>query len=380
MAQLQTTTFSDPGYLQLPKGDNTTRPSAAAGMMRFNTANNLIEFYDSTGWRPVTGISKGSIGTGGDTIMYASSNSVNGRNHGVVHMFTSSGSFTFTPAFTGTVEVLVIGSGGSGGGHLGGGGGAGGVAFSRAYPVSSGSGIPITVAGTTGAPPAHSHYSNNGSNSVFGSITAIGGGGGGSWDGYAGRPGGSGGGGCPASNGAGSNSHTGPNDSRNKNLGGLGTQGQGFPGGAGIRYNRQGEDSHHGGGGGGAGAPGWSTEDDCHQGLLCDGGAGIANNILGYTLYWGGGGGGSQHHGNTTNATSGGIGGGGGGTQTHGGPRWPGTQHANGCGGGFALNNGAGPGGSHYNGGSAGANTGGGGSGAYGQAGNGGSGIVIVKY
>ena len=380
MAQLQTTTFSDQGYLQLPKGDNSTRPTAAAGMMRYNTTNNLVEFYDTTGWRPVTGISRGAIGTGGDTILYATGNSSNGRSRGVVHMFTSAGNFTFTPAFTGNVEVLVVGGGGSGGGHLGGGGGAGGIVKSLSYPVSSGSGISVTVAATTGAPPAYSHSSNNGSNSVFGSITATGGGGGGSWDGYAGRPGGSGGGGCPASNGAGSNSHTGPNDSRNKNLGGLGTQGQGFPGGAGIRFNRQGEDSHKAGGGGGAGGPGYSAEDDCHQGLLCDGGPGIANNILGYTLYWGGGGGGSQHHGNTTNATSGGIGGGGGGTQTHGGPRWPGTHHTNGCGGGQALNNGSGPGGSHYNGGQAGANTGGGGGGAYGQAGNGGSGIVIVKY
>jgi hypothetical protein len=266
MAQLQTTTFSDQGYLQLPKGDNSTRPTAAAGMMRYNTTNNLVEFYDTTGWRPVTGISRGAIGTGGDTILYATGNSSNGRSRGVVHMFTSAGNFTFTPAFTGNVEVLVVGGGGSGGGHLGAGGGAGGIVKSLSYPVSSGSGISVTVAATTGAPPAYSHSSNNGSNSVFGSITATGGGGGGSWDGYAGRPGGSGGGGCPASNGAGSNSHTGPNDSRNKNLGGLGTQGQGFPGGAGIRFNRQGEDSHKAGGGGGAVGPGYSAEDDCQLG------------------------------------------------------------------------------------------------------------------
>ena len=371
MANLQATTIDDTGFAKLPTGDTSARPSPTAGMIRLNTANNLLEFYDSTGWRPVTGISKGSIGTGGNTILYAGSNV--GRSNAVVHMFTSAGSHTFTPTFSGTVEVLVIGSGGSGGCHLGAGGGAGGVVSSRSYPVSAGVGIPITVAGTAAAPPAYSHYSTPGSNSVFGSITAYGGGGGGSWDGYAGRPGGSGGGGCPGSNGAGSNGHTGPNDSRNKNQGGQGIVGQGFPGGSGIRFNRFGEDSHRAGGGGGAGGTGHSAEDDPHQGLLADGGPGVAKDILGYTLYWGGGGGGATHHGNSTLSSSGGIGGGGGSTQTHGGPRYPGSHHGNGVGGGGALNAGAGDN-QHYHGGNGGDNTGGGGGGAYGQAGNGGSG------
>jgi hypothetical protein len=376
MANLQTTVINDQGFLQLPKGTSGDRPSAVAGMIRYNTANNLIEFYDTTGWRPVTGISKGSIGSGGDQILYAGSNLT--RSHAVVHVFTS-GSQTFTPAFSGTVEVLVVGGGGSGGGHLGAGGGAGGVIQNRAFPVTSGVGIPVTVGATAGSPPAYAQSSTNGNNSVFGSITANGGGGGGSWDGYAGRPGGSGGGGCPGSNGAGSNGFTGPNDSRNKNMGGRGINGQGYPGGSGIRFNRQSEDTHKGGGGGGAGGPGFSAEDDCHQGLLNDGGPGIANKILGYTEYWGGGGGGACHHGNSTMASSGGIGGGGGGTQTHGGPRYSGSSHGGNGVGGPGYNNG-GNGSSHYNGGNAGANTGGGGSGAHGQAGNGGSGIVIVKY
>jgi hypothetical protein len=377
MAQLQNTLIDDTGFITLPNGNTGQRPSPTAGMIRYNNANNLLEFYDATGWRPITGISRGSIGTGGNEILYAGSNQ--GRSNAVVHMFTSAGAHTFTPAFTGTVEVLVIGGGASGGCHLGAGGGAGGIVANRAFPVTAGTGISITVAATAAAPPAYAQSSTNGGNSVFGSITAVGGGGGGSWDGYAGRPGGSGGGGCPASNGAGSNNHTGPNDSRNKNMGGRGTAGQGFPGGSGIRYNRQGEDSHKAGGGGGAGGPGHSAEDDKQQGLMQDGGPGIANDILGYTLYWGGGGGGATHHGNSTLSSSGGIGGGGGSTQTHGAPNYPGTQHGGGVGGGMALNSGAG-GVSHYVGGAAGANTGGGGGGAYGEAGPGGSGIVIVRY
>jgi hypothetical protein len=378
MATLQNTIINDTGFLTVANGSTAQRPSPTAGMIRINTDNNLLEFYDSTGWRPITGVSKGSIGTGGNQILFSTANT--NRANGVVHMFTAAGAHTFTPAFTGTVEVLVIGGGASGGAHLGGGGGAGGVVFSRAFPVSAGTGVSITVAGTAAKPPAYSQSSTNGGNTVFGSITAIGGGGGGSWDGYAGRPGGSGGGGNPGSNGAGSNGHTGPNDSRNKNMGGRGVAGQGFPGGSGIRFNRQSEDSHKAGGGGGAGGPGFSAEDDCRQGLNQDGGPGVANDILGYTLYWGGGGGGAVHHGNSTMCSSGGIGGGGGSTQTHGGPRYPGSQHGpNSVGGGFAINSGGG-GASHYVGGNAGDNTGGGGGGAYGESGNGGSGIVVVRY
>lgn len=377
MAQLQNTTINDTGFLTLAGGSTAQRPSPVAGMIRLNTSNNLLEFYDAAGWRPITGISRGSIGTGGNQILYAASNL--GRGNGVVHIFTSPGSHTFTPAFSGTVEVLVVGGGGGGGGHLGAGGGAGGIQNNRAFPVSAGSGISITVGAGAAKLPAYTQSSNNGSNSVFGSITATGGGGGGSWDGFAGRPGGSGGGGNPGSNGAGSNNFTGPNDSRNKNHGGRGIVGQGFPGGSGMRFNRQGEDSHRAGGGGGAGGAGHSCEDDKQQGLLQDGGPGVAKDILGYTLYWGGGGGGATHHGNSTLSASGGIGGGGGSTQTHGGPNYPGTHHGNGVGGGFALNTGAG-GNQHYHGGNGGDNTGGGGGGAYGDAGSGGSGIVIVKY
>ena len=178
MAQLGNTTISDTGYITLPTGDSSTRPTPTAGMIRVNTTNSLIEFYDSTGWKPITGISRGSIGTGGDQILYATSNV--GRANGVVHVFTTVGAATFTPAFTGNVDVLVIGGGGSGGGHLGAGGGAGGMYFNRNYPVSNGVGIPVSVGGGGAAPAAYAQSSNPGSNSVFGSITMTGGGGGGS--------------------------------------------------------------------------------------------------------------------------------------------------------------------------------------------------------
>jgi mucin-19 len=378
MATFQNTTINDTGFITVPGGNTAQRPSPTPGMIRLNNTNNLLEFYDATGWRPITGVSKGSIGTGGNTILYAGSNI--GRAQGVVHMFTAVGNQTFTPAFSGTVEVLVIGGGAAGGGHLGGGGAGGGMVYNRAFPVSSGTNYTVTV-GNGGAantygqnPPAYT-----GGNSVFSTITANGGGGGGSWDGAAAAAGGSGGGGTTSSQGSGSNNHTGPNDSRNTCMGGRGISGQGFPGGSGIRFNRQGDNSHKAGGGGGAGGPGFSSEDDCHEGRMGEGGPGAANDILGYTLYWAGGGGGACHQGNTTVGSSGGIGGGGGGTMNHGGPRHP-TDARGGQGGGQALNSGGGVVNSGYEGGTAGENTGGGSGGAYGSAKIGGTGIVIVRY
>ena len=386
MANLQNTTVSDTGYLLLPVGNTAQRGTPSAGAMRLNTANGLLEFYDSTGWRPITGVSKGSVGTGGDSILYATSNS--GRQNGVVHMFTTTGASTFTPAFTGTVEVLVIGGGGSGGTHLGGGGGGGGMTYNRAYPVSSGVAIPLSVG--AGAPtPAFPNPGIVGSPTVFGSITSNGGGGGGCWDSQAATSGGSGGGGCSGSQGSGSNGNTGPNDSRNRNLGGRGIAGQGFPGGSGVRFNNQGQDMHRTGGGGGAGGIGGSAMDDVHQGGIGHGGPGAASDILGYTLYWAGGGGGACHYGNNTVASAGGIGGGGGGNihHNHGSPQgFPPTGTYDGIGGGMALNAGQAATG-QSSGGRAGDNTGGGGgglaynyTGAGSNGGAGGSGIVIVRY
>ena len=109
------TSFTD---LTLPSGPTTDRPgSPVKGYLRYNTTFGLVEFYDGTNWRQVTGYSNGSIGTGGDAITVTKDGS------GIMHQFTSVTSATFTPTFTGYVQVLVIGGGGgSGGGWAGGGG------------------------------------------------------------------------------------------------------------------------------------------------------------------------------------------------------------------------------------------------------------------
>jgi hypothetical protein len=86
-----------------------------------------------------------------------------------IHTFTGSG--TFTPSFSGQVEVLVVAGGGSGGGQGGndgsGGGGAGGLLYTSAYGVSSGTGITVTI-GAGGAGVGGGTQGNNGSNSIFG--------------------------------------------------------------------------------------------------------------------------------------------------------------------------------------------------------------------
>lgn len=283
-----------------------------------------------------------------------------------VHVCTGSG--TFVPNFTGTVEVLVVAGGGGGGMDMGGGGGGGGVLTSTTQSVTAGTPITVTVgAGGVGAPaggpPNNSNFhqftisATNGSNSSFGALTAIGGGfGGSSYFQYTpnsgfGSNGGSGGGASGYSDG---------NTGRN----GTGTAGQGNNGGSSIGQ-------YYSGGGGGAASAG-------SNGNNPNGGAGLLNNILGggRNYFWGGGGGGASYSSGT--GGNGGAGGGGGGSSgglgdttglnpgrnagTGGGGDWVGSPGGDG---GLSTGGGGG-GGMHYN--------------RNNRGGNGGSGIVIIRH
>jgi len=357
MATLQTTTFQGTGEVKLTTGNVAQRPSPTAGMIRFNNlaGTDLLEFYDGTNWRPVTGYSPGLIGSGGNETYF--------RNNGIVHIFTASGAHTFTPNFTGNIQVLVVaGGGGAQGGSWRGGGGGGGVIFRRQFPVTSGTPYPITVGNGGGDAP--------GQNSVFSSLTAIGGGQAGRWNNNDGAYGGSGGGG---GNGD-------ADGSRARFWGGIGENGQGFPGGSGVRFNAQGQNCHWGGAGGGAGGPGVHAPDHVTQPFQeCMGGPGVATDVTGSVLYFGGGGGGGAHHGG--GHCNGGIGGGGGGSVYHASPypNRPGSGYR-GNGGGMSLNDGQ-PSPGQRDGGNGGANTGGGGGGGDNNGnGAGGSGVVIIRY
>lgn len=272
-------TINDTGYLKLPSGTNADRPAATP----------------------------------------------------TVQSFTSVGTTSWTcPANVTQVEVLVVagGGGGGGGGLDGGGGGAGGLIYNPAYPVTPGQSYTVTVGAGGSGIGATNTTAANGGNSVFGTLTAIGGGGGanGSVPGAAGGSGGGGGGDGGAVT----------------KVGGAGTTGQGFPGGFG---------NDDGGGGGGAGQAGYDAVTPLTIGTKGGrGGDGLQFTISGTPTWYAGGGGGAGE-----NGALGGLGGGGAGA----------TSSINGTNNGLA---GA-------------ANTGGGGGGTNNSlGGDGGSGIVIVKY
>ena len=258
---------------------------------------------------------------GGTEIFYDSSY--------VYHVFKDSG--TFTPNRNLSADILVIAGGGSGGyGGNGGGGGAGGVCYAANYSLT-----PTTYTVTVGAGGAQigpTSGSVNGSNSVFGAITANGGGGGGnSATGNNGISGGSGGGG---------------NADVTSTTGGAATQssGSGFTG-YGNAGGTGGNNSsvYSSGGGGGAGGVGGNR-------VLSPAGIGGAGGVGLNT--W------SSWASVTGTGVNGYYAGGGGGNGA--------TQGAAGLGGGGTTST------------NAVTNTGGGGGGA--SATNGGSGIVIVRY
>ena len=290
----------------------------------------------------------------------------------IYHIFTSNG--TFSPNFSGPIEALLVGGGGSGAKsprfNGAGGGGGGGVIRIQERNVSPGDYDIVIGNGGRGT------LNESGSDTTAFGATAAGGG--------RGRPdvgngidGGCGGGVSSAnsslSGGSGkSGNFTGYSDNIATSHGGNGGN---YIHLAGITI-----DPICGSGGGGAGgnAPNITTS-ETGSGA---GGVGLESNILGTTYYWGGGGGGAV-------ATSGngrfiggygGKGGGGGGV----GARGLINADAGGAGGTNSYISNGGKGGNDYygNGGNGAPNTGGGGGGCQqgGTPGNGGSGIVIIRY
>jgi hypothetical protein len=269
-------------------------------------------------------------------MVYATGGTVTTSGGKRIHTFTSSGTLVVEAA--GDVEVLVVAAGGGGGGTIAGGGGAGGLIYDSAYSVTTGNKtVTIGVGGSGGKGFNNTpSYGSKGGNSVFDSLTAVGGGGGAYYsgtDGGAEKNGGSGGG---ATYGG----------IAGQGTGGTATSGQGNAGG------NTDTSTNVSGGGGGAGAVGGAGGSS----VSGNGGVGLQYSISGTATYYAGGGGGGARNGSGTKGT-GGLGGGGNGglAQTDA------TAGTN--------------------------NTGGGGGGAgYSAAstsitgGSGGSGIVIVSY
>ena len=257
------------------------------------------------------------------------------------HVYKNVGISGFTAAFTGEVEVLIVGGGGAGGGgDVGAGGGAGGVIYRESYPVNANTRYNVIVgAGAVGI-QSSSSVGPNGENSSFDKLVAIGGGGGAGWGRGYGAAGGSGG---ASTYNAASGVYALP-----------GVRGQGHAGGKfGLPANDYPQP-----GGGGAGGPGSAA--DATSRRAGDGGYGVYipafASIGGDPAGWfGGGGAGGVESGNNPGRDIGlgGLGGGG-----DGGRQNPSIIAQAGT-----------------------ANTGGGGGGEDPEkGGNGGSGIVAIRY
>lgn len=255
MANLKNITINDTGYLKLPVGPTGTRPG------------------------------------------------------GAVDVFTTVGQSSWTaPAGVTSVEVLVVGGGGGGGNDHGGGGGAGGVVYNSNFAVTPGTSYTVVVGqGGPGANPLRDQTARgvSGSNSVFHTITAIGGGGGGgsSFD--------------PSSNGLNGGSGGGSSGYGSPRTPGAGTAGQGYAGGTGANNA---PDYQGAGGGGSAQAgtngtnPGGNAKggdglsDASLGGILAAAGAGV---VVSGVRYIAGGGGGCSAFEQNGNFGAGGLGGGG---------------------------------------------------------------------
>ena len=220
------------------------------------------------------------------------------------HTFLYSG--TFTPLKALTCDYLVVAGGGGGGVYYSGGGGGGGLLYATNSNLTSNTNYTVTI-GAGGAAAGVSGTGSSGSNSVFGSSTALGGGFGGMWKTsnpqIAAGSGGSGGGGAGYDNNLSAPYYK---------PGGAATQGN--SGGA-TGYGNAGGQGYYpsgfnpaAGGGGGAGAAG----SDGTNSTAGNGGIGRQYNISGTNTYYAGGGGGSGE--NRTRGT-GGLGGGGNGAE-----------------------------------------------------------------
>lgn len=272
------------------------------------------------------------------------------------HTFGASGTFVANQSLT--CDLLLVAGGAGGGGSdssgrtAGGGGGAGGYLEQTGRSVSAGSySVTIGAGGAQGtcAPaqtPSLVTRGVNGNNSVFDTITAIGGGGGaGGGAGLNGTAstGGSGGGG----NAAGSTTEPGAAATQG-NSGGA--TGYGFAGGSGVTLGGY----QAGAGGGGAGGVGANSNasSTVSGGVAGIGGAGKLSTINGVAQYYAAGGSGATEGTDLTNISTNSIGGSGG----------RGASSINPTAG--VANTGSGGGGSAYQG----------------TGGNGGSGVFIIRY
>ena len=320
--------------------------NAADSVINTNNTSMSLVYVDATqGWKSV------EEGTGfiGETFMVATGGTQTTCGDFKIHTFTGPGTFCVSQisstAANNVVSYMVIAGGASAGSDAGGGGGAGGfreykssVDTYTASPLNgnpcgtavtvTATSFPITVgaggAATAAACGPAAAIGNDGSNSVFSTITSTGGGGGGTFSSSTGRPGGSGGGGRGTCATAG-NGNTPPV-----------TPSQGFPG-------ADAPSPGYSGGGGGATGKGTRGTPNTSGGA---GGPGATTSITGSPVGRAGGGAGGTAGDWPTAGTATDGGGAGGAGPTGGAPGSDATVNTGGGGGGGSDNSGGGAGGS----------------------------------
>jgi len=359
-----TRTFNSNSLTIAPNGSEKIGGVAETIVLAVNGQALTLVYVDATeGWINVQNAEDTEIGEVA-AFVAASGGTVLTNGDFKTHIFTGPGTFSVScggnAKGSNTVEHAVIAGGG--GGSFGGGGGGG---FRNTFPSPATGGFAITagcfsitVGGGGNARPV-TGTTTAGSNSVFSTITAAGGGraGGETSNAGAGGDGGSGGGGGHGSACSGA-----------ADAGGTGnvpsvSPVQGFSGGTGVQTGSY----YGGGGGGGAGALGGAASGSNPNNVYTGGNGGVGVGIAdsnfgptapsygtpgpaGSTRYFGGGGGGAYFY--NPGYGAGGAGGGGAAAASGGSPAAAaGTT-----------------------------NTGGGGGGGNGIGKNGGSGIVIIRY
>jgi len=329
----------------------------ANGQITTNRQAVTLVYVDGTqGWLPITENDSSfqqplfTVATGG---------TITTSGDFKIHTFTGPGTLCVSQVGNcvpgggpGNVDYLVLAGGGGGGSGIGGagGGGAGGHRTTFPSPSCNAGSFPITASPFPITVGGGGTFPTPGSNSIFSSITAAGGGSGGGPCGPAGQNGGSGGGGAGTNHRLGGTGNTPPVSPAQGKDGGTGTYSQ---------PNTGCTSTQTGGGGGGANAVGANAPGPSPGPKTAgSGGNGVANSITGSPVTRGGGGGGGASDApggaNQGNRAGGGSGGGGNGTD--------------------ARNTG--------NAGSTNLGGGGGGNGYPNPSGSlaGGSGIVIIRY
>ena len=354
-------------------GSNINGSAADLTISKNNSAITLVYVDGTQGWKGTETSNLNDIELQPAYIVATGGTETTSGNF-KIHTFTGPGTFTVNcagnPLGSTTVDYLVVaggaGGGGSDNGAKGGGGGAGGYRESSgtasgcytasplgacvsALPVTA-QGYPITVGGGGAAGsgvPINNGVPDNGSNSVFSTITSAGGGKAATYSGNVAGSGGSGGGGAIG-------------DAPDKTTAGSGntppvSPPQGSNGGTGTPYCGANHASRASAGGGGATAVGGNGGNVNPVGGV--GGAGATTSISGSPTAYAGGGGGA---GGTGLGGAGGTGGGGPGHTTYPGSGVAGTVNTGGGGGAAGVGTGGSPGNL--------------------AGGAGGSGIVIIRY